>query len=149
MHNKIINKFIKQFKTKHHGDNIEIVGILGFGSRFSKKKLGANSDLDVYVVIENIGKRYRGIMIIDGVEVDYFVNPIEQLRLDWGRVKNNASTKKTAAYMLRDGKIILDHVGQLAKINSINLFFYFFKAVYVYQQAVSGQAHIQLFFFGI
>lgn len=116
MHREIIKKFINRLKIKHPNDKIEVNGILGFGSSFNKKKLNPNSDMDIYLVIKNIGKRYRGIMLVNGVEVDYFVNPIKQLKADWRKVKNKFTTRKTAAYMLRDGEIILDQNNELKKL---------------------------------
>lgn len=116
MHEQIIKNFINQFKTKHSKDNIEVIGILGFGSSFNQKNLSPNSDLDIYIVIKNIGKRYRGIMLIDNIEIDYFINPIEQLKADWEKVRNKIVIKKTIAYMLKDGKIILDQNNELKKM---------------------------------
>ncbi len=113
---QIIKKFIEKFKIKHPKDNIEIVGILGFGSSFKPKNLSKNSDLDIYVVINNIGKRYRGIMLIDNIEVDYFVNPVEQLKNDWEKFRNRETNRKTIAYMLKDGRIIMDKSGVLKKL---------------------------------
>ncbi len=118
MNKNIINKFIDQFKIKHSNYKIEIVGIFGFGSRFEQKTVYPNSDLDIYLVIKNIGKRFRGITHIDKIEIDYFVNPIEQLKTDWEKVKNGAVVKKTIAYMLKDGKIILDSNNELKNLQA-------------------------------
>lgn len=118
MHTLIIDKFISQFKAKHHEDNITVVGILGFGSGFSQKKISPRSDLDVYVVIKNIGKRYRGAMLVDDVEVDYFVYPLEQLKADWEEVKSKAIPRLTFAYMLRDGRIIKDKNDALKRLQA-------------------------------
>lgn len=118
MHSLIIQKFINQFKTKHAKENIEVVAILCFGSNFNKKKIEANSDLDLYVVIKNIGKRYRGIMFVDNIAVDYFVYPLKQLKADWKKVKSKVSAKQTVAYMLKDGKIILDQNDRLKKLKA-------------------------------
>lgn len=118
MHKSIINKFINQFKVAHPKDKIEVAAILGFGSGFSQKKILPNSDLDLYVVIKNIGKRYRGIALVDDIVVDYFVYPLEQLKADWEKVKNKIMPRLTFAYMLRDGRIILDKVGALKKLQT-------------------------------
>lgn len=114
----IINEFIKQFKIRHDKDDIKVIAILCFGSSMKRKKIRANSDLDLYVVIKNIGKRYRGIMIVDGVEVDYFVYPLEQLKADWDKVKSKINPRRTVAYMLSGGKIILDKNGRIKKLQA-------------------------------
>lgn len=118
MHKPIIEKFINQFKVKHAKDNIEVIAILSFGSSFNQKKILPNSDLDVYIVIEDIGKRYRGIMFVGDIEVDYFVYPLKQLQADWERVKSGVFPKRTIAYMLRDSKIILDQNDELKKLRA-------------------------------
>lgn len=118
MHILTINKFISQFKARHPKDDIVVIGILGFGSGFSQKKIPLNSDLDVYIVIKDIGKRYRGVMFVGGIEVDYFVYPAKQLRADWKKVKSGALPKQTFAYMLRDGKILLDQNNALKKLRA-------------------------------
>ena len=76
----IIKKFLNQFLQKH--TNVEIEGVLVFGSVLREKYFFERSDVDVYIVIKN-NKRYRGIKVVDGVEIDYFVNPIEQLQKEF------------------------------------------------------------------
>lgn len=116
MHKKIIKKFINKFINNHPNENIVVVGILGFGSNFNQKKISKNSDLDLYIIIKNTNKRYRGIMVIDKIEIDYFVNPIKQLKQDWRNFKKGITHKNTILYMLKDGKIILDKNNQLKKL---------------------------------
>mgnify|MGYP001613373716 FL=1 len=118
MHKLIINQFIKQFKAKHSQNKIEVLAILGFGSSFRNKKIRDNSDLDLYVVIKNVGKRWRGVMLAGSIAVDYFVYPIEQLKADWNKVKNKIIFKQTIVYMLRDSRIILDKTGELKKMRA-------------------------------
>lgn len=110
----IIEKFINQFQTRHCKNNIIIEGVLLFGSYLNPNQLSRNSDLDVYVIIKNNGKRYRGIARIDNVEVDYFINPIKQLRNDLKQ--NLKSSKKTIVFMLAEGKILKDKYRQLEKL---------------------------------
>lgn len=116
MNQRIAYQFIEKLKQKYPKDNLQILGILGFGSYFNKNKFSKNSDLDIYIVIKNNGNRYRGIMHVEGVEVDYFVNPIERLKSDWKKVKYREVSRKTIAYMLRDGIVILDRNGMLKKL---------------------------------
>lgn len=118
MYKPIIYKFIRQFKVKHPSENIEVVAILGFGSSFRAKKIRRNSDLDLYVVIKNIGKRWRGIMLVDDAAVDYFVYPLEQLKEDWKKVKDKIILRQTIAYMLSDGRIMMDKGGELKKLQA-------------------------------
>jgi len=112
--NFIIRKFIKQFIENHKEDNIKIEGIILFGSYAYPKKISKNSDLDLYLVIKNNGKRYRGIKYIDNVEVDYFINPFIQLESDFENAIN--SSKKTIIFMLADGKILKDSGNKINKL---------------------------------
>ncbi|MBI2050543.1 MAG: hypothetical protein HYT31_01940 [Parcubacteria group bacterium] len=116
MFKPILDEFIGQFKRKHPKDNIRVLAMLGFGSSFSNKKIRANSDLDLYIVIKDIGKRFRGVMRINGIAVDYFAYPLKQLKADWKKVKNRTAPRLTIAYMLRDGHIILDQNHALRKL---------------------------------
>ena len=68
----VVDGFIQQFRVKHEKDTVDVVAILGFGSSFKNKTVADNSDVDLYVVIKDIGKRYRGVMFVGDVEVDYF-----------------------------------------------------------------------------
>lgn len=55
-------------------------------------------------------------MIIDEMEIDYFVNPIKQLGQNWKNFKKGIMHKNTILYMLKDGKIILDKNNQLKRM---------------------------------
>lgn len=110
----LITKFLKSFIEQHREDSIDVEGIILFGSALSDKYFYKHSDIDVYVVIKNNKKRYRGIRIIDGIEIDYFVNPIEQLEKDFKMA--STSDKKTVLFMLADGKIIEDTNDNLLRL---------------------------------
>lgn len=55
-------------------------------------------------------------MVIDKIEIDYFVNSIRQLKRDWRNFKKGITRKNTILYMLKDGKIISDKNNQLEKL---------------------------------
>jgi len=110
----IIHNFIADFQKQHPEDSIIVEGILLFGSFVNPKNLSKNSDMDLYLVIKNKGYRYRGVKLIDNIEVDYFVNPWQQLRKDFEDAKSNI--KKTGLYMLAEGKILLDKNDNLKKL---------------------------------
>ncbi|MDD3498621.1 MAG: nucleotidyltransferase domain-containing protein [Candidatus Moranbacteria bacterium] len=110
--NNLVKKFTKSFISEH--ESVDIEGILLFGSAVDEKHFNQHSDVDLYVVIKNIGKRYRGVKNINGIEIDYFVNPIKQLREDFEAAK--IINKKTVLSMLADGKIIQDKDSNLQKL---------------------------------
>jgi hypothetical protein len=53
---------------------------------------------------------------VDGVEIDYFVNPIEQLQKEFEIAKK--SQKKTVLFMLANGKILQDKENQLQELQT-------------------------------
>lgn len=110
----IIEKFIDEFKKQHSNDSIEIEGVLLAGSYAFPDKLSKNSDLDLFLVIKNAGKRYRGMKKIENIDVDYFINPIQQLRADLEKAK--ISNSKVFIYVLANGKILLDKDNRLLEL---------------------------------
>jgi hypothetical protein len=89
---------------------------LVFGSVLRERYFFVRSDVYVYIVIKNNDKRYRGIKVVDGVEIDYFVNPIEQLQKEFEIAKK--SQKKTVLFMLANGKIFQDKENQLQELQT-------------------------------
>lgn len=102
----LIDRFVKIFKDKHQQDNIDIEGIFLTGSFLDPKRFSKNSDMDLFLIVKNTGKRYRGVAHIDGVEIDYFINPLEQIAGDLEKAKE--APKKTMAHILAGAEIILD-----------------------------------------
>lgn len=116
MFESIVDAFLKKFKKKHSKEKIDILAILGFGSSFNVGEIKPNSDLDLYIVIGNNGKKYRGVMFADGVEVDYFAYPLEQLEYDWKKVRSGENPRLTVAYILGDSRLIFDPYSKLKEI---------------------------------
>ena len=126
----IVDKFLQEFAVKH--SDVEVESILVFGSVLCEEYFYERSDIDLYIVIKNNGKRYRGIMIIDDREVEYFVNPIEQLNDDFenaikipasaqnrsvsGQAGMMSSSQMTILNMLVDGELLQDKDGQVAEL---------------------------------
>ncbi|MBU2219872.1 hypothetical protein KJ665_01890 [Patescibacteria group bacterium] len=112
----LIDKFIKVFKDKHPQDDIEIEGIFLTGSFLNSKKISKNSDLDLFLVIKNIGKRFRGVFHVDGVEIDYFINPFEQFVDDFEKAKK--APKKTMVHILAGAQILQDKDNGLERLKN-------------------------------
>ncbi len=69
---------LKQFVERHR-KNPNVLAILVSGS-YIHSKPDKNSDLDVYIVLEKAKMRERGNAWINGVEIEYFINPVNQVR---------------------------------------------------------------------
>jgi len=70
----ILNKFVDE-----HKKNPNVIGILLSGS-FIHSKPDKNSDLDICVILKKSEFRERGNTWSDGVEIEYFINPVNQVR---------------------------------------------------------------------
>lgn len=69
---------LSRFVEKHK-KNDNVIGILVSGS-YIHSKPDKNSDLDVFVVLRDSMMRERGNTWIEGIEVEYFMNPVKQIR---------------------------------------------------------------------
>ncbi len=69
---------LKIFVDEHKKDR-NVVGILVSGS-YIHSKPDKNSDLDVSVVLKDSKTRKRGNTWTNGVEIEYFINPVRQIK---------------------------------------------------------------------
>ncbi|MGV8152562.1 MAG: nucleotidyltransferase domain-containing protein [Candidatus Nanoarchaeia archaeon] len=68
-----LDLFVKKYK-----DNKNILGIFLTGS-FIHSLPDKNSDLDVYIILKQSYLRERGNTWINGIEIEYFINPVKQI----------------------------------------------------------------------
>lgn len=94
-------------------DRKDVIGIVLVGS-YAVGNPSAHSDIDVHIILsDDVKWRERGNLYIDGFLIEYFANPIHQLRkyqedgLKVGR--------KTDPRMFATGKVILDKTGAARK----------------------------------
>jgi len=83
--------------------NPRVIGIIATGS-VDHSKPDKNSDLDVFVLLDKSKTRERGNTWIDGVEVEYFLNPVNQVRHEFK--EERASNSAATAYMFAKGIVI-------------------------------------------
>lgn len=82
-------------------DHPDVIGILVSGS-FVDGKIDANSDIDIYILLDpSCDYRERGNTWINGVEIEYFMNPPQQIRAYF----RNEKVPHTA-HMLAYGKVL-------------------------------------------
>jgi predicted nucleotidyltransferase len=98
-HKKALEKFTEQQKK-----NPEVIGILLSGS-FIHSKPDKNSDLDIFVITKNSKFRERGNIWIDGVEVEYFNNPVKQIR-HYFKKEIKGETSPSTAHMFANSVIL-------------------------------------------
>ncbi len=97
------------FCKKYRNDK-NVVGIFLTGS-FVHSKPDKNSDLDVYILLEKSKFRERGNTWIDGIEIEYFINPIKQVEY---YLKNEK--KKETAHMFSNSVILYEKGNHLRNL---------------------------------
>lgn len=110
--NLALDEFIKLTKEQYKD---KLQGIIVTGSLI-KKQLSKNSDIDVFMLIKDNGKRIRGSKTIDGIEIEYFMNPRRQIEADMA--KEIKMSKKITLEILNDGKIVYDKKGDFSVLKN-------------------------------
>lgn len=113
----IKNKFDKalQIFVDKHKRNPRVIGILVSGS-YIHSIPDKNSDLDVYILLNQSKMRERGNTWINGVEIEYFMNPINQVRYYFKT--ETGSKAPCTAHMFANSKILYqkdNRIDQLIK----------------------------------
>jgi len=108
-----LEKFIKKFKRDN---NVRAIIVTG---SYVYLELDKNSDLDIYILLKSSKTRERGNTWVDGVEIEYFINPIKQVK---NYLKQEAKIGKySTAHILADSIILhqkdksIDDLVELAK----------------------------------
>jgi predicted nucleotidyltransferase len=117
MENNLQEKFDKALKifVDKHKKNPNILAVLVSGS-YIHSTPDKNSDLDVYVLLEKAKMRERGNTWINGVEIEYFINPVNQVRYYF-----KTEIPHYTAHMFANSKILyqknktIDHLIKEAK----------------------------------
>ena len=96
-----LEKFVDRQKK-----NPNVIAVLVSGS-YIHSRPDINSDLDVYVLLKESKTRERGNTWIEGVEIEYFMNPIEQVRHYFKKEVDSPAT----AHMFANSKILYQEGG--------------------------------------
>jgi hypothetical protein len=104
-----LDKFMESFEYK-----ADVIGILVCGS-FVTGTPSSHSDLDVHIILdESVDYRERGNKIVDGLLIEYFVNPPRQIRSyfkeDYQAIRPMSQTQ------FATGEIVLDTTGVVAEL---------------------------------
>jgi predicted nucleotidyltransferase len=105
----MIDKFINKWKNKKYVEGMLLTGsyVTGYYTK--------NSDIDIYIILsDEINWRERGNLIINGTLIEYFANPVRQIRSYFK--KEFEKHEKITARMFVIGKIIFDKNGIVTKL---------------------------------
>ena len=107
MSQNIVKKFqnaLDEFVSRHN-KNPNVIGIILSGS-FIHSIPDKNSDLDISVILRESKTRERGNTWINGIEIEYFMNPIEQVKEYF---KTEVGDKApTTAHMLANSVVLYE-----------------------------------------
>ncbi|MBW3019389.1 nucleotidyltransferase domain-containing protein [Candidatus Woesearchaeota archaeon] len=105
---KALAKFIKIQKK-----DPKVIGILVSGS-YVHSKPDPNSDIDTYVITETGKMRERGNTWVDGVEIEYFKNPVRQIK-DYFKTEKGTKMPCTV-HMFANGKVMYAKNKKMAEL---------------------------------
>jgi len=90
------NKALKIFVDRYKKDP-NVLAVIVFGS-YIHLKFDKNSDLDVCVILEKAKIRERGNTWVNGVEIEYFINPVNQIRRYFAIDAKNKTSRTVHMY---------------------------------------------------
>lgn len=92
-------------------DDPLVIGVILSGS-VAHSQPDPNSDLDIFVILNDTANyRERGNLMIEGIEVEYFMNPVKQIR-SYFILEASPHT----AHILANGRILLDRSPVIAEL---------------------------------
>lgn len=107
-----LNKFIDTWKDKK-----EVIGFLVCGSYVTGNP-SKHSDIDLHIVLnDKTNWRERGNKIIDGYLIEYFANPVKQIKSYMKTSFTNNSNMEQVQFAT--GIIILDKTGDIKKLKNL------------------------------
>lgn len=113
----IIQKFIT---SMNYLENKHVLGVFFYGS-FLTGYNNKNSDLDLHIIFDNSNPKHliRGSKYIDGIRIEYFEKPINDLYLS---IDNDYQNQNNALLsIIGTSKLIFDKNGDLKKLQEYAL----------------------------
>lgn len=114
---KVLEKFISDYREKDY-----VIGAILCGS-YATGNNTCRSDIDVHIITKDINYKQRGNIIIDGIMIEYFMNPLSQsykyLESDFKQRRRLAD-----ANMYGNGIILFDKTGEIQRLKEDSLKYY-------------------------
>lgn len=103
---RIVEEFIEPYKRKKNVVGIVLSGSYAYGE---PKK---NSDIDIHIILEDSSYRMRSNTWRGGYEIEYFINPINQIEQYFKDEVENKSTSEMLSY----GEILYEKDSRLREL---------------------------------
>ena len=99
-----LEKFIGVWREKNFVEAALLTGSYALGLQTPR------SDMDVYIILsDNVDWRERGNVLVDGFLIEYFANPVRQIRQYFEDEYSN--NKRNTARIILIGKVLFDKTG--------------------------------------
>ena len=99
-----LNEFVRGWKEKDFVEAALLTGSYAIGLQTPR------SDVDVYIILsDKVDWRERGDVLVDGFLIEYFANPIRQIR--WYFENEHSRNKRNTARMFLIGQVLFDKTG--------------------------------------
>ena len=102
---EIVNIFCERYVK---ANNTLIILIIGFYAIGTQKK---NSDLGIYIIEDKNDKRKRGNTWMNGLEVEYFINPLSQV---YCYLDTKPTIRPVTATMINNGIVYFQKEDELS-----------------------------------
>lgn len=114
---QILESFLEDYKNKDY-----VIGAILCGS-YATGNNTKRSDIDVHIVTTDISYKQRGNVIVDGIMIEYFMNPLSEL---YKYLENDYKQRRRLAdaNMYGHGVILFDKNGEIEKLKKYSLKYY-------------------------
>ena len=105
----VLEKFISEYKNKDY-----VIGAILCGS-YATGNYTKRSDIDVHIITKDISYKQRGNVIIDGIMIEYFMNPLSEV---YKYLENDFKNRRRLAdaNMYVNGVVLFDKTGDIEKL---------------------------------
>ena len=106
---EVLEKFISEFRDRDY-----VIGAILCGS-YATGNYTKRSDIDVHIITKDISYKERGNVIIDGIMIEYFINPLSEA---YKYLENDFKNKRRLAdaNMYVNGVVLFDKTGEIEKL---------------------------------
>ena len=70
---EILEEFIDKYKDKDYVIGAVLCGSYATGNNTKR------SDIDIHIITKNISYKQRGNIIVEGIMIEYFMNPLSEI----------------------------------------------------------------------
>lgn len=112
-----LNFFLEEYKTDE-----KIIGAI-LGGSYANGNYTDSSDIDISIITSDDNYKKRGNIIIDGIMIEYFINPISEL-VKYMEDDYINRRRLSTSNLIGNGLIIFDKENKMQELQSLALSYY-------------------------